>query len=62
MFKIWSKLFENGRTLCVLKWGITLCSYEQYSLAVFFKFARKYLAVLLIGAVMPRFSLRSYLE
>lgn len=33
----------------------TGCSYEQYSLAVFFKVTRKYLAVLLIGAVMPRF-------
>jgi hypothetical protein len=40
----------------------TGCSYEQYSLAVFFKVTRKYLAVLLIGAVMPRFSLRSYLD
>jgi hypothetical protein len=45
--------------LCLL---VTVCSYEQYSLAVFFKFTRKYLAVLLIAAVMPRFSLHSYLE
>jgi hypothetical protein len=56
-------VYANNRTRTdFFKIAYNVWCYEQYSLAVFFKVTRKYLAVLLIGAVMPRFSLRSYLD